>query len=306
MTRGKKPVPQPDVEILDAAGEQQAEQQMAVMRETAIIDERSIVSEVYRLGQLVGARQMALAATQFLRAADIQLFEEISKSKGYKHIPVEHPDGNLRPAENIQDFCRLVFKKSYSVMAESRQTLEALGAECYEIATSLGLKRTQLRLLLSLPEDELEAVKEAMQSESKTEVVTLIQSLANKLDETHAKVEHLKGELKATEEISAEKTQRIEQLQREVKLIAVAPPDEVLAKLQAEATRIGHDARGAIIGQLRQALIALNDHGEETGARQTVFMAGLVGQLLTDLVALRDEFGLPDVDRGEVAWVDGD
>ena len=52
-----------------------------------------------------------------------------------------------------------------------------------------------------------------------------------------------------------------------------------------------NDALGAIRGQLRQALIALQNHDEDNG----VFMAGLVGQLQADLNTLRNEFNLPDV-----------
>lgn len=304
MTAGRKPLTTPNLATTDLQAPS-LDGALSVMRETAISEEMSIRAEVYRLGQLVGARQMACAAAQFLRAADIQLFEEISKSKGYKHIPVEHPDGNIRPAENIQDFCRLVFKKSYSVMAESRQALAALGEECYEIATDLGLKRTQLRLLLSLPEDEREAVKAAMQADSKAEVVGLIESMANKLDEARAEVEHLKADMRAVEDISAEKSRRLETLLREKARIKAAPPDQVLADLQSEATRMTNDVRGGVVGQLRQALIALHGHAEvHGGSAPTVFMAGLVGQLEDDLRALRAEFALPEVSADEHGWID--
>ena len=54
------------------------------------------------------------------------------------------------------------------------------------------------------------------------------------------------------------------------------------------------DALGAIRGNFRQALVALADEGD-VGADNTVFMAGLVGQLAAELAALREEFDLPDV-----------
>ena len=70
-------------------------------------------------------------------------------------------------------------------------------------------------------------------------------------------------------------------------------PDERLLGLRKEATAIMNDARGAVRGGMRQALVALRDHpGEEPSS---LFMAGLVGQLQYDLSALREEFGLPDV-----------
>lgn len=307
MTRGKKPIPQPGVEVLDAGGEQQAEQQMAVMRETAISDENEKLQALFDLGRAVGVAGAMRAVRSFSAAAEIHAFEKINKSRAFKDLCIEFPDG-FRAAESIDEFCRAHFGRGYKSMQDQKRLLQELGEEAYESVRKLELPRTQLRLLLTLPEDDRAAVEEAMRDGSgKDEVVTLIQSLANKLDETREQVEHLKGELKATEEISAEKTQRIEQLQRETKRIAAAAPDQVFAELQAESTRIHHDIHGAIVGQLRQALIALNKHGAERGEGPAIaFMGGLVAQLQTDLVALRDEFGLPDVDRGEVGWVDGD
>jgi len=76
------------------------------------------------------------------------------------------------------------------------------------------------------------------------------------------------------------------------KHIKKATPDQVLVELQKEATGIAHDAMGCVRGQLRQALIALKNHGDED---LSVFMAGLVGQVQADLTALRNEFALPDV-----------
>lgn len=305
MTRGRKATEAPEI-IEPDLDQGRIDNAVAVMRETAMSDEIEIRAGVYRLGQLVGARQMALAAASFLRAADIQLFEEISKSKGYKHIPLQCPDGNLRPAETIQEFCRLVFRTSYSVLAEHRKALQELGTECYEAATSLGLPRTQLRLLLALPEDERKAVEEAMRDGGKDEVVTLIQSLANKLDEARAEVEELKGELKATEDISSDKTQRIEKLLKEQRRIQAAAPDQVMADLYKEATAIANDARGALVGNLRQAITAVLQHHETHGGDGRVFLGGLVGQLFAELTTLRAEFDLPEVDTDDHGWLTQD
>ena len=305
MSAGRKQLAMPDIVGADVPAPS-LDGAMAVMRESAISEQQDQVSSAFDLGRFVGVAQLARTMSNFSAAAEIRAFEEINKSKAFKHLPIKHPDGSFRPAENIDEFCRLMFGRGYKAMSDSKVMLQQLGEEAYENVQRLGLNRAQLRLLLTLPENEREAVEEAMQASGKDEVVTLIQSLANKLDETQVKVEELKGELKATEEISAEKTQRIEALQRETKRIVAAPPDKVLAELQAEATRLHNDLRGGIVGQLRQALVELHKHGNLHSERPLVFMAGLVGQLQADLLALRDEFGLPEVDRGELAWVDED
>ncbi len=101
----------------------------------------------------------------------------------------------------------------------------------------------------------------------------------------------LKAEKEATDKVLADKNAKIDKLSRHIKK---ATPDQVLLELKKESTTIMHDASGCIKGQLRQALIALNNHGTERGM-QDVFMAGLVGQLQAELHALREEFNLPDV-----------
>lgn len=84
------------------------------------------------------------------------------------------------------------------------------------------------------------------------------------------------------------------ELHEEARLVKRLPADAALAKLKKEAASIADDAEGAILGGLRQALIALNNHGEERG-QHNVYMSGLVGQVQAQLNALRQEFNLPDV-----------
>lgn len=305
MTAGRKPLAQPvisaDVQApsLDGA--------LSVMREGAISEQQEQVSSAFDLGRFVGVAQLARTMSNFSAAAEIRAFEEINKSKAFKHLPVKHPDGNFCPAENIDEFCRLVFGRGYKAMSNHKVMLQQLGEEAYENVQRIGLNRAQLRLLLTLPEDERAAVEEAMQAGSKDEIVGLIESMANKLDEARTEVEHLKADMRAVEDISAEKSKRVETLLREKARIKAAPPDQVLADLQSEATRMTNDVRGGVVGQLRQALVALHGHAEAHGGSvPTVFMAGLVGQLEDDLRALRAEFALPEVSADEHGWIDAE
>lgn len=59
-----------------------------------------------------------------------------------------------------------------------------------------------------------------------------------------------------------------------------------------------------MLGGLRQALIALNNSGEERG-QHGVFMAGLLGQVQAQINALREEFNLPDVSGADSAFDEG-
>ena len=106
------------------------------------------------------------------------------------------------------------------------------------------------------------------------------------------KVREAREEKIAVEKVLADKNASMDKLRAQVKRVQAAPPDEQLLHLQKEATAVMNDALGAVRGGMRQALIALKNHGTDDNS---LFMAGLVGQLQADLSALREEFNLPDV-----------
>lgn len=87
------------------------------------------------------------------------------------------------------------------------------------------------------------------------------------------------------------------ELHEEVRLVKRLPASEEVKRIKAEATVIQDETMGKVKGGLRQALIALNTCGED----QSLFMAGLVGQVMAELVILRDEFSLPEV-GGTPEW----
>ena len=82
------------------------------------------------------------------------------------------------------------------------------------------------------------------------------------------------------------------ELHEEVRLIKRLPAAEELKRTQREAAEIQAEVLGLTQGNLRRALIALNN----CEADQSLFMAGMVAQLVAELRSLRDEFNLPEVD----------
>lgn len=117
--------------------------------------------------------------------------------------------------------------------------------------------------------------------------------------ELRAALRETRAEHDATKAVMSKKQARIDQLERAQERIAKLPPDEELARLQQEATTHLLAAQGAIRGQLRAALIALQNHQEDN----STFMAGMVGQLMADLTLLRDEFNLPSLaDGAQPEW----
>ncbi len=296
MTSGRKPTKAP--EIIDAAAVMDTSKfnnSMAVMQKDAQAEQQDAMTGVFALGRMVGAAQMADSIKTISATAEVRAFEEIKKSKHFKHL-VLNIGGNFRPAENIDEFCKVVFGRGYKAMSDSKVMLEALGEDMYESVVRLGLNRAQLRLLVNLPEDTRSAVEEAMQAGDKSEVVTLIQSLANQLDEAKAKAEELKGEVRAKEDVLTTRSAQINALEEKLSRVKTTPLDEVRAELQRESTSHLNTTRGLLIGKFSAAIAALYEHAESTGVEPDVaFVAGLVGQLQADINALRDRFGIPDI-----------
>lgn len=296
MTSGRKPTKAP--EIIDAAAVMDTSKfnnSMTVMQKDAQAEQQDAMTGVFALGRMVGAAQMADSIKTISATAEVRAFEEINKSKHFKHLPL-NIGGNFRPAENIDEFCKVVFGRGYKAMNNSKVMLEALGEDMYESVVRLGLNRAQLRLLVNLPEDTRSAVEEAMQAGDKSEVVTLIQSLANQLDEAKAKAEELKGEVRAKEDVLTTRSAQINALEEKLSRVKTTPLDEVRAELQRESTSHLNTTRGLLIGKFSAAIVALYEHAESTGVEPDVaFVAGLVGQLQADINALRDRFGIPDI-----------
>ena len=107
--------------------------------------------------------------------------------------------------------------------------------------------------------------------------------------ELRAALREANADKTASDKLLADKNAKIDKLSRHIKK---ATPDQVLQELQKEATAHMNDALGCVRGQIRQSIIAINNHTEDD---HSVFLAGLVGQLQADLTALREEFNLPDV-----------
>lgn len=160
-------------------------------------------------------------------------------------------------------------------------------ASTHDLTRAIG-NQTKLFEMLVLDDSQIEEFELTGQSGD----ITLDQIAAMSVKELRAALKEAKAEAKANQELMDKKNASIDQLKRAQKRIQAAPPNEVLAELQKEATALMNDALGAVRGGLRQALMALNDH--PTGD-QALFMAGLVGQVQADLTALREEFNLPDV-----------
>lgn len=150
--------------------------------------------------------------------------------------------------------------------------------------------QTKLFEMICLDGDQLEELELTGQ----TGELSLDDVATMSVKELRHALREAKQEAKAKDQVLADKNAANDKLRAQLKRIATLPADQALAELKKEAAAIAADAEGAILGGLRQALIAVNAHGDERGLHD-VYLAGLVGQVQAQLNALRQEFNLPDV-----------
>lgn len=269
----------------------------------------AVTEDQIRFSEQIGAFKMATATRKFLNVFRIKFLAEVKESKKYKDLTIVRQDGNTERVRTWEEFCNAIGYSS-DLIDENIRNVRAFGEEALESMGQIGLGYRELRQLRRVPEDQKAALIEAAKAGDKDSFLELAEDLIAKhvreKEEAEKRIASMGEEIEDTRARSAEKSQQIEALHDERLRIKRLPPDEVLAQLRKEATAIHNDARGAIIGQLRQAVIAVVGHHETHGGDSTVFLAGLVGQLTTDLAALRDEFFLPTVDANEHGWIDNE
>ncbi|WP_298619547.1 hypothetical protein [uncultured Zoogloea sp.] len=264
-------------------------------------DDRDLVN------QLLGQVQMARSFARFADVVSLTKLKHIKETKMYRALAGKKafdPDGNeIADVGTFDGFCQAL-GLSRSKVDEDLTNLTAFGEEAMKSLSAIGIGYRELRQYRRLPEDQKSALIEAAKSGDKDSFLELAEDLiakhAREKEEAQRQIEELKAEEKAKEELLADKNKLLDAERAKVKRIQAAPADERLDQLRKEITSIADDARGAIIGQLRAGLAALQDHHRDAGGDSDLWAAGVVGQLFKDLTIIRDEFGIPDLAGAEV------
>ena len=197
---------------------------------------------------------------------------------------------------------RLVLLKEASLHGEFGPRLELLGidaraAQRFMAAASrfskavtsplLKVAHSQSKLLELLVLDDEEMAELADGGTVRGMTTDKIASMG--VRELRTNLRNAFADREANDRLLAIKNEKIDKLSRH---IAKSTPDQVHSELLKESTALMNDALGCVRGQIRQSFIALGEHSEDDNS---LFMAGLVGQLQADLNALREEFNLPDI-----------
>lgn len=170
----------------------------------------------------------------------------------------------------------------------STPVLEAIGTQ------------TKLFELLVLDDDQVEELTLTGQ----TGELKLDDIASMSVKELRAALREARAEGKAKDELLAEKNRTIDRERANSKRVRDMPADEALADLRREVSAIANDARGVIVGKLREGFSTLYTHHDKAGGDSVLWAAGVVGQLVKDIAELRDQFGIPDVSGAEIPeWI---
>ncbi|GAO70978.1 hypothetical protein [Comamonas sp. E6] len=248
------------------------------------------------LNQLLGQAQMAGAFEEFSRTVRTSKLAFVKESKLYQQLKGKKTPHGAELLGNWEEFCNLL-GRSVDQVDRDIANLKAFGEEALESMSRMGIGYRELRQYRKLPEDQKLALLEVAKTGDKSEFLDLAEELIARHAKEKADLSQQLEESAKEHEATAKRLEVVtgQKVEAEAKAarIAVMTPDKSLADLQTKATKISNTAAGAIKGEVRQALLKLNEM--PPSASRTVFAAGLLGTLQAEINALREEFGLPDI-----------
>jgi hypothetical protein len=264
--------------------EEHAQCDLEVQNTAAAIDRAVMDAEdVHRaLGRIEGM--------EFLRrvgdVAVAQVFTEMRNSKKYKGLPYHDENGNLRHVEDFEEFCKVKLGKSYTRCYELSKNLSLLGSDLYESAERIGFRAKDYRALKALPEAEQAIVKQAIESESKEEVLAILEDMAAKhqaeREAAKRREEDLTADYDARGKLLEDKAGRLEKSETELFRLKSLPKDadqELRLAREAEAVKALENAyMTALVGWnefLVQVEAILSSH--DVSAHTSQHAVGSVG-----------------------------
>lgn len=287
------PGPLPEAHALTLAEEREAND---IEREMA-----------FEAARAVGRLESHLFHATVADRAIVETFLQVKQSKAYRAIEYRDAEGNTRRVAHLEEFCERYLGKSARRVQEMAQQYHLVGADLYEAAEKIGFRNQDYRALKSLPADDQDTIKAAIEAQDKDTVLRLLEDLAVKNAHEKAALETRAVEAEETaaarDEIIRSKTEQIDRLHEDnAKLkrrVAAATPDEIGEQLRAEVSDAAFAAEAAVRGALRLGFESLDAHAREHGVTHENFMSGCLAQVEAALLELRGIYDVklrPDAD----------
>lgn len=239
------------------------------------------------------------------RVADVaiaQIFENLRNSGKYKGLPYKDAEGNTRYIASLEEFCEAKLGKSYRRCLDLSQNLRALGPELYEQSERLGLRNVDYKALRTLPDDEQQVIKRAIEeATTKDEVVNLLEDMALRhhrereaLAEREAGVTQAQADISARiaakDKLIADKSKRISELVEEKNKREGMTESERHQQLEHDLTDATLLTLGSLI-PMRKAVDAVRalDH-VPTGLYAA--MQAAIHRVLTEAESIANDYGI--------------
>lgn len=292
-----------DLPELDAQLIADAQNTASLMAEHS--EERDLVN------QLLGQAQMADAFARFSVTVTTSKLLYVKENKLYKALAGKKTGDGHHFSGTWEEFCSLL-GRSREQVDEDIRNLRAMGEEALESMSRMGIGYREMRQYRRLPEDQKEALIEVAKTGDKEAFVELAEEIitrhAKEKAELASQLENTQADYEAQSEVLADKSRSLDEARLELekarRRIQALPPAEAVRELRVEASGIAYEAENVLTNKVRAAFEALTQVGSESGQDQRLYMAGLLRQLEMQIIALREDYDLPDdVDADTTDWM---
>lgn len=238
-----------------------ADEVVAGIRANAVTLHKAELAQSLQLAEVTGM----IAAFQYNEASNrvamLKAFAQIRDNGAYKGMTVrDRKSGEAVVIKTWEEFCK-AHGYSEQKIREDLKNLSTFGGDFLELQDSLGLGYRELRRLRAgigqLPEGEREKVLEEINSvQGQDEAVEKLEEVRTRLAEAELRVKELTETMKAKEEVSKKKSDKLEELEVRIeRLTSIRPDDE-----QALSEQVQDRAREAVddvCRKMRMAAVAL-------------------------------------------------
>jgi hypothetical protein len=132
----------------------------------------------FTAARIVGRIETALFSETVSQKVIVESFLELKKNKAYRAISFRDADGNLKRVQDLEEFCERYLKRTYRRVKQMADNYHLIGADLYESAEQIGFRQKDYSALKTLPSDDQDVIRQAMQTEDSGQVIDLIQEMA--------------------------------------------------------------------------------------------------------------------------------
>ncbi len=189
----------------------------------------------FEAAKTVGQIEASLFYATVADKVIVETFLKLKKNKAYRTLTVKGPDGKPRRVADLEEFCEHFLGRSARRVQELASQYQMLGADLYEQAQLIGFRNQDYRALKSLPAEDQEVIKQAMQTDDRDQVLDLLQEIAAR----HAsEKEALIAEATEAKETAEARDQVVKA--KESKISQLEETNNKLKRRQAKFTDIEH------------------------------------------------------------------